>query len=54
MLETKFHSHTKQLAELLYILTFTFLESRQEDRRLSDFLLSLIPAWLPYELVRED
>jgi hypothetical protein len=31
------HTHTKQLAELwfcMYILTFTFLDSRREDKRL--------------------
>jgi hypothetical protein len=35
MLETKFHTHTNQVAELfLYILAFKFLDSKQEDRRL--------------------
>jgi hypothetical protein len=34
--ETKFHTHTKQLVELwfFYILTFTFLDSRRDDKRL--------------------
>jgi hypothetical protein len=36
MLETKFHTHTKALAEIwfLCILTCTFLDRRQEDKRL--------------------
>jgi hypothetical protein len=36
MWETTFHTHTKQLTEIwfLYILTFTFLYSRKEDKRL--------------------
>jgi hypothetical protein len=40
MWETKFHTHAKQLAELcfcifLYILTFTFLDSTWEEKRLN-------------------
>jgi hypothetical protein len=35
MWKTNFHTHTKQMAELWFcILTFTFLDSRQEDLRL--------------------
>jgi hypothetical protein len=35
LLETKFHTHTKQLAEFWFVyLTFKFLDSRREDRRL--------------------
>jgi hypothetical protein len=44
MLETKFDTRTKQLAELiivLYILTFKFLDSRGEDRRLNRMVASI-------------
>jgi hypothetical protein len=36
MWQTKFHTHTKQVAELwfLYILTFTFLDNGWDDKRL--------------------